>query len=129
MSLAESRERLDAVVGPPSGGQHSSPGRQGESLMASPPTWRALEALVEKYRGRRFEELLRDPGFRRLSPMGVRALAADYRRQTKRLRSDIEEARSIEAAGSSGSSDGLPALELSARRVDGASFPVAEDCD
>jgi len=97
--------------------------------MASPPTWRALEALVEKYRGRRFEELLRDPGFRRLSPMGVRALAADYRRQTKRLRSDIEEARSIEAAGSSGSSDGLPALELSARRVDGASFPVAEDCD
>jgi len=49
----------------------------------------ALEALVEKYRGRRFEELLRDPSFTRLSPSGVQALAAEYRRQTKRLRADI----------------------------------------
>ena len=62
MALAEPRERMDAAAGS------------------------ALEALVEKYRGRRFEELLRDPGFTRLSPSGVQALATEYRRQTKRLR-------------------------------------------
>ena len=68
MALAEPRERIDAAVGP------------------------ALEALVEKYRGRRFEELLRDPGFTRLSPSRVQALAAEYRHQTKRLWAETEEA-------------------------------------
>jgi hypothetical protein len=73
MALAEPQARVDAAVGPP------------------------LEALVEKYRGRRFEELLRDPGFTRLSPVGVQALAAKYRRQTKRLGRIFEEARTVEA--------------------------------
>jgi predicted DsbA family dithiol-disulfide isomerase len=79
MALAEPQERIDAAAGPP------------------------LEALVEKYRGRRFEELLRDPGFTRLGPKGVQALAAEYRRQTKRLRANIEEARSAEGAQQSSS--------------------------
>jgi hypothetical protein len=74
MALAEPQERIHAPARP------------------------SLEALVEKYRGRRFEELLRDPGFTRLGPKGVRALAAEYRRQTKRLWADIEEARSAEPA-------------------------------
>ena len=69
MALAEPQERVDAAGGP------------------------ALEALVEKYRGRRFEELLRDPGFTRLSPSKVQALAAEYRHQTQLLRAEIDEAR------------------------------------
>jgi hypothetical protein len=47
--------------------------------------------LVERYRGRRFEELLRDPYFKRLSEVDVQALAADYRRTAKRLRGDLPE--------------------------------------
>jgi hypothetical protein len=74
MAFAEPRERIDAAAGP------------------------APESLVDKYRGRRFEELLRDPGFKQLSPAGVQALTAAYRRQTKRLWADIEEARTVEAA-------------------------------
>jgi hypothetical protein len=49
---------------------------------------RVPETLVERYQGRRFEELLRDPEFKRLSEVGVQALAADYRRKAKRLRAE-----------------------------------------
>jgi hypothetical protein len=68
MALSEPQARVDAAEGP------------------------HLDALVEKYRGRRFEELLRDPGFARLSPSGVEARAAEHRRQTKRLWAETEEA-------------------------------------
>ena len=68
MALPEPQERVDAAGAP------------------------HLEALVEKYRGRGFEELLRDPGFRRLSPSGVEALAAEYRRQAQRLWAETEKA-------------------------------------
>jgi len=46
MALAEPREHMDAAGGP------------------------ALEALVEKYRGRRFEELLGDPRLHAVEPLG-----------------------------------------------------------
>jgi|SRR5829696_1983500 len=89
MAFANSQEPGREARGSPREGGSRAAGLHGESLLASRPTWRALEALVEKYRGRRFEDLLDDPGFRRLSPTGVHALAAEYRRQTKRLRAEV----------------------------------------
>ena len=86
--MAKAHETGYEAAVPPLDGSTRAAGRNTGSLAALPPNWRALEALVEKYRGRRFEELLRDPGFKRLSPTGVQALAAEYRRQTKRLRAE-----------------------------------------
>src|SRR5215208_6739093 len=103
MALAEPRESGNEAGGSRQEGGTRAAGHGGGSLVASRPTWRALEALVERYRGRRFEELLRDSSFRRLSPAGVEALAAEYRRQTKHLRADIWNAGSIVVSRSAGS--------------------------
>jgi hypothetical protein len=70
-------------------------GNGGGRVMASHrPQRRTIEELVERYRGRPFEELLRNPNFKRLGPVDVQALAAEYRRLAKRLRAEADEAPS-----------------------------------
>jgi hypothetical protein len=83
MGLVEPQERIDdgAYVA-----RRPSPPRSKRQV---------IETLVEKYRGRRFAELVRDPDFKRLSELDVQALAAEYRREAKRLGAEADEAPSL----------------------------------
>jgi|SRR5215212_6078824 hypothetical protein len=71
-----------------------------DGAAGSPPTPRELDALIERYRGRRFAGLLRDPAFKRLGPTGAQALTAEYRRRATQLKAAaVEDGRSVEGAG------------------------------
>jgi cytochrome c553 len=78
-------------------------------MAARRPERRIIERLVERHRGEPFNELLRDPVFRQLSEADVMALAAEYRRQAKRIRAQSDGRPSAGARGFAGDKHGAGA--------------------
>jgi hypothetical protein len=102
-------EALDGVVGPDETVFSLRAPVGGRLMAARRPERRIIERLVERHRGEPFNELLRDPVFRQLSEADVMALAAEYRRQAKRIRAQSDGRPSAGARGFAGDKHGAGA--------------------